>query len=303
MTPDSFSDGNKWYQTEHAVDHGIRLAKQGADLLDLGGESTRPGSVLISSTEEIRRIEPVIKELIAKTKLPLSVDTRKAEVAEHVLDLGVNMINDISGFLGDPEMADLIANYHSKPKFVLMFNAAIARPEHKSSQNFPNFCTKNKFKPFTPSEYMKLLEADILDVMKYYYDKALNLAINAGVDQTQIYLDPGIGFALTEKENLILLKNLNLIRQIGFKVFLGVSRKRFLVKTLQKNLIDSDSETSEGLLIRDQASAAITAIAATQGIEIVRTHTVNEHLIASSIGSAIFQANSVENSTLGQDNN
>ena len=150
---------------------------------------------------------------------------------------------------------------------------------------------------------MKLLEADILDVMKYYYDKALNLAINAGVDQTQIYLDPGIGFALTEKENLILLKNLNLIRQIGFKVFLGVSRKRFLVKTLQKNLIDSDSETSEGLLIRDQASAAITAIAATQGIEIVRTHTVNEHLIASSIGSAIFQANSVENSTLGQDNN
>jgi len=89
VTPDSFSDGNKWYQTEHAVDHGIRLAKQGADLLDLGGESTRPGSVLISSTEEIRRIEPVIKELIEKTKLPLSVDTRKAEVAEHVLDLGV----------------------------------------------------------------------------------------------------------------------------------------------------------------------------------------------------------------------
>lgn len=299
VTPDSFSDGDLWYEADQAISHGLYLIEQGADILDIGGESTRPGSQTITSAKEIERIHTVIEGLKAKTTTPISIDTWKSKVAEHAINLGVNMINDISGFLADPEMAELVA-HHNKVKFVLMFNAAIARPLHKSSKKFPEFRLKNCPKPFSQNDYFKMSDMAILDLMQIYFEKSLNIALKAGVKKEQIYLDPGIGFALSQKENLILINNLKIIHDLGFPIFLGVSRKRFIIDILQSNKINTEPSTNEGFSNRDHASAALTAIAASQGVAIVRTHTVKEHLIAARIGEAIYQADLAENKYLAE---
>ena len=278
VTPDSFSDGNQYYNPQKAIGHGLDLIAQGADMLDIGGESTRPGSTLISAQTEIERIEPVIKGLKQKTLSPLSVDTWKAVVAEHCLSLGVDIINDITGLLGDPNMADLIAGSNTRPLFILMFNPILARPQLSSSLNFPKFCLNDNLPAFTSTEYEKMAEMSILEIMKFYFDKALNIAIKAGIKKEQIYLDPGIGFGLTKKENLQLIKNLSVIHKLGFPIFLGVSRKRFLVNILQNAQFETNPETESGFANRDLASVALTAIAASKGVEIVRTHTVKAHL-------------------------
>lgn len=292
VTPDSFSDGNQYYYPEKAIEHGLDLIAQGADMLDIGGESTRPGSTLVSVQTEIERIEPVIKGLKQKSSFPLSVDTWKSAVAEHSLSLGVDIINDITGLLGDPNMADLIAGSNIRPLYVLMFNPVLARPQHPSSLHFPEFYFDNNQPAFTMTEYDKMAEMSILEIMKYYFDKALNIASKAGIKKEQIYLDPGIGFGLTKKENLLLINNLPEIHKLGFPIFLGVSRKRFLINILQDAQIETNPETDSGFANRDLASATLTAIAASKGVEIVRTHTVKAHLLAARIGEAIYQADS-----------
>ncbi|HHU54163.1 MAG TPA: dihydropteroate synthase [Clostridiaceae bacterium] len=300
VTPDSFSDGNLYYNPEIAIEHGLDLIAQGADILDIGGESTRPGSTLISAQTEIERIDPVIRELKQKSDSPLSVDTWKADVAEHCLDIGADIINDITGLFGDPNMADLIAGSGRHPLFVLMFNPVMARPQHSSSMYFPKFCLEDNYSVFTSAEYADMAEKPILEVMKYFFDKALTIAMQAGIKTEQIYLDPGIGFGLTKKENLQLINNITTIKKLGFPIFLGVSRKRFLINLLQNAHINTNPATEAGFANRDLASAALTAIAASKGVEIVRTHTVKEHLLAARIGEAICQADLAENSDLPQ---
>ena len=194
VTPDSFSDGGKWYGKDKAVNRAIELIEAGADMIDLGGESTRPGSHYVEIQEEIERVVPVIRELKTKTDIPLSIDTWKADVAEAAIEAGVDFVNDITGFMGDPRMAEVVGK--SDVGAILMFNPKIARPNHKSSANFPSFGGEGAF---TEEELKSFEDMDAVEVMKKYLSKSLERAEKNGIARERIMLDPGIGFALTKK--------------------------------------------------------------------------------------------------------
>lgn len=295
VTPDSFSDGGKWFGHDQALAHVKELIAQGADIIDIGGESTRPGSTILSAGEEMSRILPIIEGIREFSDIPISVDTWKAEVAEAALKAGADIINDITGLLGDPQMAPLLAK--SQAGLVLMFNPAIARPEHSSAKNFPHFGFGGS--PFSPEELTRMTKAPILEVCQAYFAKALDLAFAAGMRQEQICLDPGIGFALTKRENLQLIQGLEEIHRLGYCIFLGVSRKRFIVNILSEAGANLDASTEEGFSNRDLASSQLTAIAASRGVEIVRVHTLPEHLMARELGYAVFKPESQASTKLG----
>jgi len=195
VTPDSFSDGGKWYGKDKAIKRALELIEAGAGMIDLGGESTRPGSHYVEIQEEIERVVPVIKELKTMTDVPLSIDTWKADVAEAAIEAGVDFVNDITGFMGDPRMAEVVGK--SDVGAILMFNPKIARPNHKSSANFPPFGGEGAF---TEEELKSFEEMDVVEVMKKYLSKSLERAEANGISRERIMLDPGIGFALTKKE-------------------------------------------------------------------------------------------------------
>ncbi len=301
VTPDSFSDGNLWFNKDQAINHGLDLADQGAEMLDIGAESTRPGSQLVSAEREINRLKDVIGPLHSKLPLPLSVDTRKSAVAEFVLDQGASIINDVSGLMSDPQMASLIAEKGAY--LIIMFNPAIARPDHQASQNFPSFNPDGqKYNPnFSSTEFKRMADMPIMDLARFYLERSLKIALQAGIKKEQIWLDPGIGFALSQKENLLLLQQIDLIKDFGFPIFLGVSRKRFLGEIL----LTASAKESWPWFNQDQyasqldlASAALTSYAATKGISIVRTHTVQEQLIAARVGEALRKASLAEDKLL-----
>lgn len=301
VTPDSFSDGNRWFKQDSAVQHGLDLADQGAEMLDIGAESTRPGSQLVTATCEINRLKDVIGPLKAKLPLPLSVDTRKSEVAEFALDEGATIINDVSGLMSDPQMAGLIADRGSY--LVIMFNPVIARPDFKASQNFPSFNpTGQRYNPsFTSLEFNNMADMPIIDLARFYLERSLKIALQAGIKKEQIWLDPGIGFALSQRDNLILLQQIDRIKDLGFPLFLGVSRKRFLGEIILAASQEeawpwaSDKVDLESL---DLASAALSSYAAAKGVSVLRTHSVREHLIAARIGQSIFRADLVQDKLL-----
>lgn len=290
VTPDSFSDGGRWFGKEQAVERGLQLVEEGAKMLDIGGESTRPGSTHVGNEDEIARIVPVIKELKAKVNVPISVDTWHADVAEAAIEAGADIINDITGLLGDPNMAEVIGR--SEAGLILMFNPVIARPDHKSSQSFPSFGGEGVF---TNEELAEFKEMFIEDIMISYFEKAIKLGEKHGIEKSRIQLDPGIGFGLTKKENLSLIKNMNVIHKMGYQVFLGVSRKRFIVNILSDQGFNMDSETEEGHKNRDVGSSILTAVAAAQGIEVVRVHTIEEHKMAQVIADNVRLADKMEN--------
>ncbi len=285
VTPDSFSDGGKWFSKEKAVQHALRLIEEGAGMLDIGGESTRPGSTLVEAEEEIARIIPVIKEIRQHTDLPISVDTWKAKVAKAAIEAGADIINDITGLLGDPDMARVIAD--SEAGAVLMFNPAMARPNREASRKFPRFGYGDAF---SREEYQLMEEADIFSVADLFINRALQVARKAGLDKTRLMIDPGIGFALSKRENLLLIKHIEEFYKYESCIFLGVSRKRFLVNILSEAGFNLDPETEEGFHNRDASSTHLTAIAAAKGIELVRTHTAKEHVLAATIGYSLFTA-------------
>lgn len=295
VTPDSFSDGGKWFGQDKALTHARELITQGADMIDIGGESTRPGSTLLSAKEEMGRILPIIRGIREFSDIPISVDTWKAEVAEAALEAGADIINDITGLMGDAQMAPLLAK--SQAGLVLMFNPAIARPDHESAKNFPHFGYGDN--PFSPEELANMAEAPILEVCQAYFAKALNRALTAGMRPDQICLDPGIGFALTKRENLQLIQVMDLIHNLGYCIFLGVSRKRFIVNILSEAGVNMDAANEEGFANRDLASSHLTTIAASRGVEIVRVHSLAEHMLAREIGYAIFKPESQASSKLG----
>lgn len=257
VTPDSFSDGGRWLESGTAIDHGIELREAGADLLDIGGESTRPGARRISAPEEISRILPVIAGLRG-AGVPLSVDTMRAEVAERALDAGVGVINDVSGGRADPRMAPLIAERE---------------------------CTYILSHWRGPSDIMNTLTdyddvvTDVVSEMMAQVDDVLA----AGVRPEQIIIDPGLGFAKDARANWELLAHLDRLTGLGYPLLIGASRKRFLGELLA-------GRGGVGVSDRDQATAAITAIAAHHGVWGVRVHEVSASVDAILVAEAIRMA-------------
>lgn len=295
VTPDSFSDGGQFFALEQALQQARKLIAEGASMLDIGGESTRPGSSYVKIEEEIQRVVPVIKAIREESDVLISIDTWKSQVAEAALAAGANLVNDITGLMGDEKMADVIAK--SGAKVVIMFNPVMARPQHPSSLIFPHF---GFGQAFTEEELADFEKMPIEDLMKTFFDRALGRANQAGIARKNILLDPGIGFGLTKKENLLLLRDLDKLHQKGYPIFLGVSRKRFVINILEENGFEVNPETEVGFHNRDTASAHVTTIAARQGVEVVRVHDVASHKMAVEIASAIRLADDAENLDLKQ---
>ena len=297
VTPDSFSDGGQFFALEQALQQARKLIAEGASMLDIGGESTRPGSsyVEVEIEEEIKRVVPVIKAIRKESNVLISIDTWKSQVAEAALAAGANLVNDITGLMGDEKMAHVVAK--ARAKVVIMFNPVMARPQHPSSLIFPHF---GFGQAFTEEELADFETLPIEDLMEAFFDRALSRADEAGITQENILLDPGIGFGLTKKENLLLLRDLDKLHQKGYPIFLGVSRKRFIINILEENGFEVNPETEVGFRNRDTASAHVTSIAARQGVEVVRVHDVASHKMAVEIASAIRLADDAENLDLKQ---
>ncbi|MGZ9814046.1 dihydropteroate synthase [Streptococcus sp. V913] len=295
VTPDSFSDGGQFFAVDQALQQARKLIAEGASMLDIGGESTRPGSSYVEIEEEIQRVVPVIEAIRKESDVLISVDTWKSRVAEAALAAGANLVNDITGLMGDEKMADVVAK--AGAKVVIMFNPVMARPQHSSSLIFPNF---GFGQAFTEEELADFEKMPIEDLMEAFFERALVRANQAGIARENILLDPGIGFGLTKKENLLLLRDLDKLHQQGYPIFLGVSRKRFVINILEENGFEVNPETELGFRNRDTASAHVTSIAARQGVEVVRVHDVASHKMAVEIASAIRLAEDAENLDLKQ---
>ena len=295
VTPDSFSDGGRYQSVERALEQARKLIAEGARMLDIGGESTRPGSHFVEIQEEIQRVVPVIEAIRAESDILISVDTWKSEVARAAIEAGADMVNDITGLLGDSQMARVIAE--ARAGAILMFNPVMARPHHPSSVIFPTF----GFEPaFSSEELERFDQLSIPECMWTFFAKSLQKAEAAGLSQDQLFLDPGIGFGLTKRENLQLLQDLKTIHAKGYPIFLGVSRKRFVVNILEEEGFETNPETKEGFYNRDLASSHLTSIAASQGVEIVRVHDVPLHKMAVAIGNSIHQADQAQDLHLKQ---
>ena len=297
VTPDSFSDGGQFFAIEEALKQARKLIAEGATILDIGGESTRPGSsyVEVEIEEVIQRVIPVIKAIRQESDVLISVDTWKSQVADEALKAGAHIVNDITGLMGDEKMADVVAK--AGAQVVIMFNPVMARPQHPSSLIFPHF---GFGEPFTKEDLDEFEQLPVEELMTAFFDRALVRAEKAGISQEKIMLDPGIGFGLTKKENLILLRDLDKLHEMGYPIFLGVSRKRFVINILEENGFEVNPETEVGFRNRDTASAHVTSIAARQGVEVVRVHDVASHKMAVDIASAIRLADDAENLDLKQ---
>jgi dihydropteroate synthase len=242
VTPDSFSDGGRFFDGEKAIEQGLRLAQQGADILDIGGESSRPGAKPLDEGEEIRRILPVIRSLAQKIEIPISVDTRKANVAEKALDAGAEMINDISALRFDERMAELA-----------------------SGRNVPVVLMHMKGDPETMQ--LDTHYDDLLGEILNFFRERVAFAESKGIPAKQIILDPGIGFgkSLEEKHNLILLRYLQKFQILEKPLLVGTSRKAFIGKIL--GLPPED---------REEGTMATVAVAVFNGANIVRVHEVEK---------------------------
>jgi dihydropteroate synthase len=203
VTPDSFSDGGKYLDHDAAVRHALTLIEQGADILDIGGESTRPGSIRVSAEEQLNRILPVVNKLLRQTQIPLSIDTMSAEVAEQCLDLGASIVNDVSGLRADPRMRGLVAKTGAACVIMHMQGT----PETMQQQPTYN---------------------NVLDELESFFAEQITLAEQAGIQKDSICLDVGIGFGKSLEHNLTILANLDRFRKFGRPLCLGVSRKKFL---------------------------------------------------------------------------
>ena len=251
VTPDSFSDGRRFLSPKKAITRALEMERQGADIIDIGGESTRPGSKGVSVKEEIKRTVPVVKKLVKRLKIPVSIDTTKYEVAETALEAGASIVNDVSGLRSDEKIAALCGQYSAG--LVLMHMKGTPR----SMQKRPAY---------------KNLLRDIRDYLK----SAARIAEKNGVSKENIVIDPGIGFGKTLKHNLKLLDEVKFFKRLGLPVLIGLSRKSFMGKLL-------------GLKTRDRLipTVAANAIAVYNGADIIRVHDIKEAVIAARIAEAI----------------
>jgi dihydropteroate synthase len=240
VTPDSFSDGGRYLDPELAVAHGERMAGEGADLIDIGGESTRPGAEPVQAEEEARRVIPVIERLAEAVAVPLSIDTSKAAVARSALTAGASFVNDVSALRRDSAMAALVAE--SGVDVCLMH----MQGEPRTMQENPRY-------------------DDVVSDVKAFLEERLAFALGQGISEERIWLDPGIGFGKTLEHNLELLRRLEEIVALGRPVVVGASRKRF---------IGALTGQPEGQRLAGSLAAAVLAVA--RGASMVRVHDVRE---------------------------
>lgn len=242
VTPDSFSDGGKFSETDIAVSHALQMIADGADVIDIGGESTRPGAERISVQVELDRVIPVISEL-TKQNIPVSIDTMRAEVASAAVSAGACIVNDVSGGKADPDMFKFLAT--NQVPYIMM---------HWRGHS---------------TEMMNLTNYDdvVLDVCDELQAQ-VNNAVSAGVALNRIVLDPGIGFAKTTEQNWPILAQLDELQNLGLPLLIGASRKKFLGELLAK---DGVARETDG---REAATAAITTLMAAQQVWAVRVHDV-----------------------------
>ena len=243
VTPDSFSDGGLWFDPEQAVKHGLDLVAQGADLVDVGGESTRPGAARVDEAEELRRVVPVVRELAA-AGVVVSVDTMRGSVAEQAVGAGATLVNDVSGGLADPAMIPVVAA--ARVPFVVM---------HWRGQSI--------------DMNNRAVYDDVLREVLAELRTGLDRAVAGGVDPGRIVLDPGLGFAKNAQHDLTLLAHLRELRALDRPLLVAASRKRFLGRVLA-----GDAAAPPPARERDAATAAVTAIAAREGAWAVRVHEV-----------------------------
>lgn len=237
VTPDSFSDGGRFFEAERAISLGLRLAAEGADIVDVGGESTRPGADPVEAAEEIRRVLPVV-ETLSDAGLTVSIDTAKAEVAQAALESGAAIVNDVSA-LGSKDMAAVVAGHQAG--LVLMHMQGTPR----TMQTDPTY------------------DDVVAEVRDFLVERAA-LAIRSGVAPDHIAVDPGIGFGKTLEHNLALLRHLDVLVGTGYPVLIGASRKSFL------GALTGEEDPED----RDIATAATSALAVAAGVSVVRVHNV-----------------------------
>jgi len=248
VTPDSFSDGGSWFSAGAAIEHGQELAGQGADIIDVGGESTRPGAERVTPAEELSRVIPVVTRL-AQAGVPVSIDTMRAAVAERALEAGARMVNDVSGGLADPPMASLIAA--AGVPYVVVHWRGHSRDMYR------------------PAVY-----ADVVSEVRAELGQRLRTLLEAGIDPAQVIVDPGLGFAKLAEHNWQLLARVSEVGcldgfGVPFPVLVGASRKRFLGTLLAGP--DGEPRSFAG---GDDATVALTALVAVAGAWCVRVHRV-----------------------------
>lgn len=247
VTPDSFSDGGKFNEIEAAVAQAKKLIKDGADIIDIGGESTRPGAEYVTEEEEIKRVVPIIKAIKEQLDVIISIDTYKSKTAEEAVKAGADIINDIWGAKYDKNIAKVAAKYNVP--IILMHNRQ-------------------------PKPYENLMKDVVADLQE-----SIDIAIEAGVKKENIILDPGIGFAKTYEENLIVMNNCEIIKEMGYPILLGTSRKSMIGLTLNLPV----NERVEGTL-------ATTVMGIMKGLEFVRVHDVLENKRVAVMTDAILRA-------------
>jgi dihydropteroate synthase len=251
VTPDSFSDGGLYLDAEAAIAHGEELVRDGADLLDVGGESTRPGAEAVDAEEELRRVVPVVEGLAA-AGCEVSIETSKAVVAEAALDAGAAIVNDVTALRGDPDIGELCAERGAG--LVLMH----MRGDPRTMQDEPVY-------------------GDVVEDVKAFLAERLEAAVAAGVKEERVWLDPGIGFGKTLEHNLELLRRLGELRELGRPLVVGASRKSFI------GAIDG-SPVGERL----GGTIAASVLAAAEGAEVLRVHDVAEAAQALRLAQAIL---------------
>lgn len=255
VTPDSFSDGGRYLNPKLAVRRALQMQAEGADLVDVGGESTRPGARPVPAAEEFRRVVPVIEALAGRLKIPISVDTRKASVAQAALRAGASLINDVSG-LADPKMVLVVAK--AGVPVVIMHMRGTPRTMRRLAR------------------YRRLIPEVTAELKQ-----SIRRALAAGISRERIILDPGIGFAKGPEESLLLLKNIPAFKKLGFPVLIGPSRKSFIGEALGTGPED-----------RLFGTAAAVSIGVSGGADIVRVHDVKEMRQVVDLCDAILKAGS-----------
>ena len=257
ITPDSFSDGGKFFDKNKAVEHGLVMVRDGADIIDVGGESTRPGSKGVSTEGELARVIPVIERLAKKIKVPISIDTRKAEVAQAALKAGAAIVNDTSGLKGDKKMASVVAKYGAT--LIIMHMRGVPA----DMQVNPH--------------YDNLIEELIRDLKK-----SVAIAKRSGISKDKIIIDPGIGFGKTVEHNLEILNRLDEFKVLGCPICIGTSRKSFIGNVLCLSKAED----------RLAGSIATMAIAIMKGANIVRVHDVRQSCEAARMVDSILRMKS-----------
>jgi dihydropteroate synthase len=251
VTPDSFSDGGRYTDPDRAFARAIEMEEQGADIIDIGAESTRPGASPISASEELRRLVPVLKRLKDRLTIPISIDTYKAEVAERALELGAEIINDPSGLTIDPHLARVVSNFDAG----LVVNHMRGRPE-----------TWAKLGP------MK----DAMETIRRDLDASVSRARLVGIDKTRVAIDPGIGFGKRGEQNYLILGKLGELADLELAMMVGPSRKHFLAhETVQETAFAGAAAVTAGILA---------------GAHIVRVHDVREMRAAADVADEILKA-------------